>query len=135
MKKQIQEEIVSFETAQLAQDVGFDLLGLDIYPLVDFYGSYKAGELSYMIEESGDEAHAHENMYFVYAPTQSILQRWLRENYSIHICVMSTIPYGSFGTEVCSDNFGSAVTKLQDTYEEAMELALIVALKLIKSGE
>lgn len=82
------DNMVTFKTAKLAKEKGFFTGKIfDIYPLKDFYNTYKKGELSFFIEETLDEEHARDLDLYAEAPTQSILQKWLRDNYNIHISI------------------------------------------------
>lgn len=67
------------------------------------------------------------------APTQSLLQKWLREKYSLHITIFSssqeswmyriTKPHQQLNEDFYDEDY--------DTYEDALEAALIKALNLI----
>ena len=126
----MEEQLISFEMAKLAKAKGFDIRMLNIYPMEDFFGDYKTGELSFMLEESFDEDFAWEKGYFAYAPTQSLLQKWLREEKDIFVLV----EYHKIGFihTILSEKGPSVVkTKLFNTYEEALEAGLKKALELI----
>lgn len=118
MKNNIEEELVTFETAKLAKEKGFNI----------FTG--KA-----WIKKEGQE------IFFVpvytgvtngidyHAPTQSLLQKWLREVHNIKLCISWTE----------TDNWLYEINHKQEgisgynTYEEALEKGLFQALKLIKN--
>ena len=79
-----------------------------------------------------------DNEAFYSAPTQSLLQKWLRDKHSIHIVVNPTVEmYWTFGLI----NIGNEYIKLSgpiiydkndyNLYEEALEIGLQEALKLI----
>ena len=134
------EKIVSFEIGQLAKEIGLEITSNDMC-----YDSL--GELS-------DTLLYNNHIDLVYdipAPTQSLLQKYFREKYSIHILIIPTItanwtyktikfiseidddviiglisvdslpPY----TEVCGEDFS--------TYEDALEDALLKVSKEILS--
>lgn len=71
-------------------------------------------------------------------PTQSILQKWLREKHKIEICIE---PFLDIGESVVYQQIVYSAkiteeTKVEDTtlynkYEEALEVALVEALNLI----
>ena len=66
-----------------------------------------------------------------YAPTQSSLQKWLRENHKIICCVM---PYNNIHQEKKWECFvENVVYSGYNTYEEALEIGLQEALDILKS--
>ena len=78
-----------------------------------------------------------ENGNYIYAPTQSLLQRWLREIYGIHICVDIDINGNWFfniynlNSKRCAE-FPEANKDEFNSYEIALDAGLEIALKLIK---
>ncbi len=92
------EELISFETAKLAKEKGFN-------------------------EQCS-------------APTQSLLQKWLREVHNIHV----NVSYGlTFTFKINGDLKGNDYVDYSNieeywsrTYEEALEKGLIEGLKLIE---
>ena len=121
----IEEEYISFETAKLAKEKGFDEF-CDIGYYID------SGVVDYIRDD-------YKNMFYP-RPTQSLLARWLRENYMLH--VESTL-FGFVGDHLYDYTYnivkpGEDLTKdilWFDTYEEAMEAGLKEALSLIESEE
>lgn len=71
----ISDELVSFETAKLAREKGFNVQTFDWY---DYTGNYHKGFIPH-------ELHECPRYKEYYAPTQSLLQRWLREEKGIYI--------------------------------------------------
>ena len=153
----MKEELISFEAAQLAKELQFSIGSENFYReyLKDYicpynFTKHKKGDVecgtinveedslienSYQIE--ADIEYADISMSTKYeAPTQSLLQRWLRENHNIFIFVA-----------YCKDGFIVQVWKKDEleeasypefdayasaaTYEEALETGLLEALKLI----
>lgn len=130
----MREQLIKFETAKLAKEKGFD------WECLSHYGS--SGGIFQ------DDLKNSELMSFEYStPTQSLLQKWLREehNYDIQIFTMGvfmdmkTNPHSNF--EVCEGfnkyNYGINASYGRDDrgfeiYEEALEQALTQCLKLIK---
>ncbi len=114
----MKEQLISFETAKLAKEKGFD------ETTFKHYG--RQGDIL-----SGATA------VFYSAPSQSILQKWLREEKKIWI----EPTYNRHrGVEPYYCNyellFSSATIKTtgwHDTYEEALEEGLKEALKLCES--
>ena len=130
----IEEEYISFETAKLAKEKGFN---------EEISTLYKNGIFKHHKQH-------HSNNPFISnmgmtdnccsAPTQSLLARWLREVHNMCVEVYST-GYG-FIWCICdtdsgtdrrfSNETGSNDSGAWDTYEDAMEAGLQEALRLIK---
>ena len=79
------------------------------------------------------------NYAYVKMPTQSLLQKWLREEHNIHILVAATGFKDGSGSipnrydvmyfkDICKNTFDS----IHETYEEALEEGLQQALILLK---
>ena len=107
----MEETIITFETAKLAKEKGFDF--------------------SYVMN----------NELTIYSLiTQSVLQKWLRENYNNLIAVYSNASGycwehmdANGGTHRKDSEYsGPNDSGCWDTYEEALEIGLQEALKLIK---
>ena len=88
-----------------------------------------------MINSDGDNP-------MVSAPTQSLLQRWLREEHNIHVIPMISSNVVYYGYEIIKYSSENENGKHIDadfkqpfskTYEEALEVGLQEALKLIKN--
>ena len=128
----MQEQLVSFETAKLAKEKGFDERTILWFgkndEIINLFGA-----------KTFNSNIGNRSDFQCCAPTQSLLQKWLREKHSIHIVVNPTIEmYWTFGLI----NLGNENIKLNgpivynnhdyNTYEEALEIGLQEALKLIK---
>jgi len=128
----MKEQLISFETAKLAKEKG--------YPQNEFNKVYWEGEqedtpfskaLYYkkLIEDGNLEQETLTQMKIYVAPTQSLLQKWLREVYNIDIVIH----------HINDDKFESFIYKnikhkkicYGVTYEEVLEKGLHEALKLI----
>lgn len=134
----MKEQLINFETAKLAKEKG---VKLDINGLYWEDGSYDSGENALVYEEFQD---------VMSAPTQSLLQKWLREVHDIFISINTTsdfrwnsddegdqeyLPVHQFRIVKNKDNYKYDVTdwsSVYDIYEEALEIGLYQALKLIK---
>jgi len=137
----MKEELISFKTAQLAKKKGFTI------PVVSYYNTLGEHEFKAINVPNTKEGslvanviydynnHGHSNLYS--APTQSLLQRWLREKHKIELSVYRSMemPSGKkYGCEVerwidgNTEDLGNLYTF---TYEEALEQGLIEALKMI----
>lgn len=123
----ITETYVSFKTAKLLKEAGFDSLCRSQYTGRRQVFTYK---LLYNFNEDNG----------VYSrPTQALAARWLREAHSIVVDVAFDPPkrgddwryfIGDMENMVWAGDFNSS-DKRYDTYEEAMEDALQEALRLI----
>lgn len=125
----MKDEIVSFEVAKLAKEKGFDEAceyGFIIYrdgSYVDHQDWGKRGN-----------RNSHHDSTCAAAPTQSLLQRWLREKYDIQIEIQwDSVTYGYKVWHPDETNWTERTfTYMMHTYEQALEQALIKGLKLIK---
>lgn len=130
----MKEELVSFNTAKLAQEKGFEQkIGLGIkYGLGQYYNHKGVlnGDCSEYIKATiKKELDKIPMPYIVAAPTQSLLQRWLREEHGIHLesCLTMGMEYSFRIYKGLDDKGFTEVGK----YEEALEAGLQEALKLI----
>ncbi|MES2864098.1 MAG: hypothetical protein V4666_08270 [Bacteroidota bacterium] len=113
----MKEQLIEFETAKLAKEKGFKADGY---------------HLPYI------EKHTKESYYYE-MPSQSLVQKWLREEHQIHVWVSSPTD-GFYDACVVRDKtnhyrkFDDFTTNETDftTYETALEDGLLEALKLIK---
>lgn len=135
----MQEQLVSFNTAVLAKEKGFN------WKCRGYYSSlYKTVMINGTLHGAVDRNSTYYDKFagapYYSAPTQSILQKWLREKHSLHITVSfsksggSYEPIGYFDyhaykndgvTIYVEDGFGF------DTYESALEHVLFTSLKQI----
>ena len=117
----MEEQLISFETAKLAKEKGFNISGINIYEnenlLCDVeFKNWNNGTLCLL------------------APTQSLLQKWLREKHQLFITVNAK---GVIDEIVWYNNVTIRTKKdhkfenYYRTYEEALEVGLLEALKLI----
>lgn len=116
----MQEQLITFETAKLAKEKGFDIFK-------DCYS--EKGELIPLREQV-----AKVELCKYPAPTQSLLQKWLREVHHLHIEVRRD--EDEWKPELYEISHGNKHTptgfKTYRTYEDALEIGLQEALKLIK---
>lgn len=115
----MREQLISFETAKLAKEKGFDELCCYSFETENnFYETVKPWKNS---EDSTEYAVC----------TQSLLQKWLREEHKINI----TITYAGKYIIKIKKGYGGIYelfNEIFDTYEEALEAGLKKALELIK---
>lgn len=118
----IEESYVSFETAKLLKEAGFD-------EVCNCFYENSNGTTWNMIERPSMMDG------WLPRPTQDIAARWLREYYGIHVSIE---PYANMwhwilwkinGTFI--SNSSKAVKKEFESYEEAMETGLQEALRII----
>ena len=117
IKIMIEEQYVSFKTARLAKEKGF------VPNMERFSGS-------------AYDVNGHLYDILCYAPTQSTLGKWLREEYDIHVLPLFRETNGDHYCEYTYDikrpmEDVTEKTLWFDRYEEAMEAGLQEALKLI----
>ena len=129
----IHDEIVTYEVAKLAKEKGFNV------PIDRYYHIYDdVIEVRYSLEMTSDgcaDFYNSLNRCRCAAPTQSLLQRWLRD-YGFgeaevrHWPETNKYPH-HYGWEV-KDNLGDLMSfssKMFDTYEQALEDALKYTLE------
>lgn len=117
----MKEELISFETAKLTKEIGFDEATYKWY--YHTYGLNGKGGSSTMGEDFLFHHSKRGKLYYP-APTQSLLQKWLREKHGVFVWLK---PKWS----VYIDEHHLITEK--DCYEEALEIGLQKALKIIKS--
>ena len=119
------DELVNFKTAKLAKEKGFDItswFGNDA-SLYDKEGTHVYYS-NYGFMGSG----LSEN--YIKAPTQSLLQRWLREEHRLNVVPLPN----RYDSDVWYYFIGSKKITEEDTnwtYEQALEEGLQQALTLI----
>jgi len=149
------ETLVSFKTAKLAKEKGFEAELTLFYNGIDDTVHESPPDFIYTHAEFERVGNHHSNnkhwLKFCLAPTQSLLQKWLREECAI---IVTSIPnffnknelmgyiytldkfINGFhdGKDYDSDQFAILGDKVSEfnTYEEALEAGLFEALKLIK---
>ena len=124
----IHEEICTYEVAKLAKEKGFNVQTFDWY---DYTGNYHKGFIPH-------ELHECPRYKEYYAPSQSLLQRWMREEKNIHIEIIATAS-GYYwcvnktnGTSITDSdvlNRGTNEGGCFDTYELALDDALKYTLE------
>jgi hypothetical protein len=79
------EHKITFETAKLAKEKGFDEIVYNAYNLNGEFGNFYdiVGECPFS-DNYGPEYIDYDKLRYA-APTQSLLQRWLREKHNIHV--------------------------------------------------
>lgn len=117
------EQLIGFETAKLAKEKGFNLLNTLIGSHHYFYKS--DGE-----RIKGDTFAKH---LLFHAPTQSLLQKWLREQRT-PVIVNAHTDFVAWYVDVVQPDLGRKTFekmndgKLINSYEDALEIGLQVGL-------
>lgn len=114
----VTEQYVSFETAKLLKDKGFDKKCVYRYIGEPDYGSKPP--FVHFPKGNGSQ-------YIYPAPTQALAMRWLREVHNLHIDI--DVSEGDWNPCVIELENWSVVSEYdtentQDTYENAVEYAL-----------
>jgi len=135
----MQESYISYKTAQLAKEKGFNWNCFGHYTsdeslqTIHDYIKYDA-TLTEMYERNFNSVDWMKEICL--APTQSLLQRWLREVHKIDVVALS---YDNIPIDYCShvylhtpnNNLKKQVLSAKPTCEEALEDGLKVGLNLI----
>jgi outer membrane cobalamin receptor len=111
------EELISFETAKLAKEKGFDEHCKHAFT--------NDGKFQYY-EEDGFNSETYTT-----SPSQSLLQKWLREVHAIHITMIYDDD-NCYYTEICDKNNSHVYRAIANNlFEDALEITLQMALNLI----
>ena len=144
---------ITFETAKLAKKKGFDIKGQNVFDLknnnkiINFKdlaiqefiddvetAGYLDKAFNYLKEDINRTDDNNDKDYYLLAPTQSLLVKWLREEHNIIVLVdyegIDGYYYKFYSYKEGNKNY-DASDKNYNTYEEAYEIGLQEALKLI----
>jgi hypothetical protein len=144
----MEEQLISFETAKVAKEKGFNIECKNKYveTLEHTLEMGRGGDCTFAYQSPrvlSSRSYDKWDIIHCNAPTQSLLQKWLREVQNIHVKLHSS------NTDIFSFEIYFMIYKNVDlnkknlqnhkyskinysTYEEALEAGLQVALKLIK---
>lgn len=142
----IHDEIVTYEVAKLAKEKGFpqdvDRWVADLHSATNSnYYNHKGelnGDCIEIIKCKIQKEEIPKEFELVAAPTQSLLQRWLREEKNIHIEIVATasgylwIADKTNGTSITDSDVldrGTNEGGCWDEYEQALEDAELYVLK------
>jgi hypothetical protein len=117
----MEEQIVKLETAKLAKEKGFNVKCENFYNR----GSGYRLQNDSIIRTGADVIYE--------APTQSLLQKWLREKYNIHVEITWVDTLSNIYVYHISTT-GNAIrpdSQFYNSYEEALENGLLEGLNLI----
>ena len=136
----MKDELIKFETAKLAKEKGFDFKCRNYYLLKenginthegfddDYWGDNR------IVNWNANVVGIKPFIGFVSASTQSLLQRWLRELHEIDLD--STTTFSKQYSFMCYQGQNPKplfITNDFETYELALESALLEALNLIQT--
>ncbi len=126
------EIVITFDTAKLAKEKGF-LSASKAYNLEGKLGNYYdiVGECPFDPEFEDDENAIDYDQLRYSAPSQSLLQKWLREEHKINIWCIPMPNNITWMIKGRSQNNELAINEFSESYEEALEEGLTQALKLI----
>ena len=136
----MKEQLITFETAKLAKEKGFDWMCEDGYyeDNGDFWEDWDL-----YLSDHYKKRLISQNVCG--APTQSLLQKWLREKHQLSVCVdfrdtntskVEGINQVYYDVMIYRLSGGDAhkkhkINEISDIYEKALERGLQEALKLI----
>ena len=130
----MEEELVSFKTAKLAKEKGFNIEIKYYYDFkkfgkrpLGFFGKLNANDLT----QWDNTLKQNKPAEYISAPTQSLLQKWLREVHKIIIIIDLEVQSKKYYFKIYS---GISIFEgyYYNTYEECLEVALQFALNKIK---
>ena len=134
----MKEQLISFETAKLAKEKEYNFTTSNKYLIVhgtEFLCEFDPPAYSYFCPLLND--HIIEYDESISAPSQSLLQKWLREIHNINVVpTMSrfshTYGYKIFYIEDEKTELIDSQYIKNNSFEKALEIGLQEALKLIK---
>ena len=135
----MEDTLITFKTAKLAKEKGFN-----IFTDVCFANTpnsdnkqYKKIKLHHSHSVGSVDSFGNILTIVAYAPTQSLLAKWLREEHSLHITINIGLPHNHFIMYYSNViKFGKHhkskfKSEFYKTYEEAYEIGLYQALLLL----
>jgi hypothetical protein len=131
------EQLVSFEVAKLAKEVGFNWK-CNFYD--EYITVYEVQNVKYNRKKFGiyeDWNHKKYGKAFTSLPTQSLLQKWLRDIHGIAVHISTDITLSwiytiqSLHPQATYTGLTIHSEQVFSTYEESLEKGLYRALKLI----
>jgi len=127
----MKDQLITFPTAKLAKEKGFNI------PCIGWY--YSKNPTQQYLEHCTIPINTNKlEVHNCSAPTQSLLQRWLIEKHNIYVAVNCNASgwywelVKTNGTGIKSFIMLNSESGYHTLYEEALEVGLQEALKLIK---
>ncbi len=137
----MKDQLISFETARLAKEKGFNIPILKYYRTDTLISSVGVSKTNSQLEKEFENINLDSGKTFIgvfSAPTQSLLQKWLREKYNIHIGIKpfydSKSKIITYATDILKIGKLLAANKRlipMNSYEEALEIGLQESLNMI----
>lgn len=134
----MEEQKVSFDVAKLAMNKGFKEYTSSGYAVNGDIYLHQGGQESVITGGNYYEGRNYKgNKFLCSRPTQSLLQKWLRDSKNIHINIEiltkgNEIIY-SYDLVYVLETLHVKINKLSfNSYEEALEAALLESLNLIQ---
>lgn len=121
----MRDEIITFKTAQLAYNKGF--CEFPVSHNYDTGGKLYAPSVISLNRSIYDRDWGINGIRPILAPTQTMLQRWLRDSKHIEVYVKPAIVLDFTYTGY----YHGFYTNTYNTYEKAMEMALYAALDFL----
>jgi hypothetical protein len=135
----MKEQLISFETAVLAKQKGFNIPQSKRYTeatakhFLVKHRQLKEGKI--VCANWGDKT-TETQIFHGYAPTQSLLQKWLREVHDIHVYCSpesTVVPYYQVFVNLPDNDEFEVDPTFAMNYEEALERGLFEALKCVSN--
>ena len=135
----MEEQLISLETAKLAKEKGFKEMCFAAFHKNNRNdGYFESGIISqseyfrFPNMSNGDKIAVLQKDYIhtILRPTQSLLAKWLREEHNIHLIAYKNINIDGYDWCYITTD-GITNINSYKTYEEAYEIGLQEALKLI----
>lgn len=126
----MQEQLITFETAKLAKEKGFSINTIEYWE----YQKEGTERYKFITEDTPGATWVNDDLpNRICTSTQSLLQKWLREVHNIHITITS-ISQESWQAHITKPKEKLGENYIEDaySYEEALEVGLQEALKLIE---
>lgn len=124
----MKDRLISFETAKLAKEKHFNI-PCDARWWIEPCSEWKESDKGAVKCDNREDDS-------ISRPTQSLLQKWLRETHNIHVC-----PFDEFNEYILLINYYNGQGDKGEIwkhkgpykkYEEALEIGLLEGLELIK---
>ena len=127
----MKETLISFDLAKLAKEKNFDIPTYNAFDL----RIYKPSSIFSENLEEISNARSYSNSEFerFNRPTQSLLQKWLRETYNIEVCVFPGWENSKriYELWIWIDSQDTLLDDTYNDYEEDLESGLIIGLNRI----
>jgi hypothetical protein len=136
------DTLITFETAKLVKEKGFDWPVSHIIAFNEVNNSHEyTGETEFTLEEAEAATSNTEKEHYL-CPSQSLLQKWLRETHKLDIVIQAyadengdqespRYDYEMYYPKFTEEDYGGT-PKYHVLYEECLEEALIDGLNSLK---